>query len=117
MRYIESSRVLELTARNISALLAKLDDQLSSRILLCPAGAVMVRAVEDTVVGGDEAATRVAATSEGVVTLTRRELQHLSTPGASTVVGPFTVRSVPDDAHYLNRAPGVIYMPESGETR
>lgn len=117
MRFIERSGVLELTARNITALLAKLDDQLSARILLCPTGAVMVRAVEDTGFGGGDSATQFAATAEGVVTLTRRELQHLSTPGASTVVGPFTVRSVPDDAHYLNRAPGVIYMPESAETR
>lgn len=113
MRYRKDSGVVELTVRNITALLAKLDDQLSARTLVSPAGDLMVRAVENAAARGSETATE-AAGCEGVLTLTRRELQHLSTLGAAIEVGWFTVRSVPDDKHYRNRAPGVIYMPESG---
>jgi len=111
--YIEDGRVVELTARNIAALLAKLDDALSVRTLVSGAGDVMVRAVEDAAARGDESATR-AAGSEGVVLLTREELHCLAAPGATVVVAGFTVRSVPDAAHYSHRAPGVVYMPGSG---
>lgn len=113
MKYIEDGRIVELTARNVAALLAKLDDRLSARALLSPEGDVMVRAVEDAEARGNEVAAE-AAGAEGVVTLTREELRCLSTPGAAIAVGPFTVRSVPDDAHYRSRPPGAIYMPESG---
>ena len=73
----------------------------------------MVRAVEDVAARGSEAAT-LAAGSEGIVTLTRDELHELAAPGATVVVAGYTVQSVPDDAHYRDRAPGTVYMPESG---
>lgn len=113
MRYRKDSGVVELSVRNITALLAKLDDHLSARTLVSPAGDLMVRAVENAAARGSETATE-AASYEGVLTLTGVELQHLSTLGAAIVVGSFAVRSVPDDKHCRNRAPGAIYMPESG---
>lgn len=53
MRYISDDRlpVLELSRRNLEALLAKLDDPASARTLLSPGGpgdpVIAVRAVED----------------------------------------------------------------------
>lgn len=113
MQYIEDGHVVELTARNVTALLAKLDDSLSSRTLMSGAGDLIVRAAEDVAARGCETATR-AAGSEGVVILTREELHCLAVPGAAVVVAGFTVRSVPDAAHYSHRAPGEVYMPELG---
>ena len=112
VKYIENGGVLELTARNITTLLAKLDDHLSARTLIAPEG-LMVRAVEDAAVRGSEAAV-LAAGSEGVVALTRDELHQLATPGSTLVIAGYRVQSVPDDAHYRDRAPGEVYMPESG---
>lgn len=113
MKYIENRRVVELTARNVAALQAKLDDHLSARALISPDGNVLVRAVENAAVRGTDTAA-LAAGSEGVVTLTREELLRLAIPGTTAVVAGYTVRSVPDDAHYRDRAPGAVYMPESG---
>lgn len=67
MRFIEGEvPTVELTRRNLTTLLAKLDDPLSHRTLLCPDSKVYVKAVED-------------------------------------------------QEHYAERAPGIIYMPSSGE--
>lgn len=46
VKYIEDGRIVELTARNITALLAKLDDRLSARTLQSPCRQVLVRAVD-----------------------------------------------------------------------
>jgi hypothetical protein len=111
VKYIKKGQIVELTVRNITALLAKLDDRVSARTLISPAGDVIVRAVEGDAARGGEAVTR-AVTSEGVVMLTRDELWRLATPGATVMVAGFTVRSVADEAHYGDRAPGQVYMPE-----
>ena len=58
--------LLELTRRNLEALLAKLDDPVSQRVLIDPDHTIAVRAVED-------------------------------------------------EEHYLDRMPGVVFMPSSGE--
>lgn len=113
MKYIDEGRVVELTDRNITALLAKLDDHLSARTLISPAGDVIVRAIENDAAGGGVAAIE-AVSSEKIVVLTRDELWHLTTPGAALMTAGFTIRSVPNDAHYADRTPGEVYMPESG---
>lgn len=113
MKYFDEGQVVELTDRNVTALLAKLDDRLSARTLISPDGDVIVRAMENGATGGNEAATQ-AVGSEGVVLLTRDELWHLTTPGATLTTAGFTIRSVPNEAHYTDRAPGEVYMPESG---
>lgn len=113
VKYIEEGRIVELTARNIAALLAKLDDRLSARTLQSPCRQLLVRAVQDD---GERGGTdRVgAAGSEGVVQLTREELWSLATTEGTTIaVAGFTVRSVPDSAHYSERDAGAVYMPES----
>lgn len=73
MKYIDDSAygdfpTVELTRRNLQALLDKLDDPNSNR----------------TLIDGDR---RVA------------------------------VRSVEDDEHYADRAPGTVFMPSTGEYR
>ena len=68
-RHEDGSFHLELTRRNLTALLAKLDDPLSARTL-----------------------TKFGETGEYIV-----------------------VKAVEDEEHYANRAPGVVYMPSSGE--
>lgn len=112
MKYIEDRSILELTARNITTLLAKLDDHLSVRTLISPEG-LMVRAVESAAARGTKTA-ELAARSEGVVIVTRDELHRLVIPGATVEVAGCTVQSVPDEAHYHDRAPGAVFMPESG---
>lgn len=50
MKFIESEGdypIVELTRRNLTGLLAKLDDPLSARSLIDPDRRIMVRAVED----------------------------------------------------------------------
>lgn len=50
MKYIEIEGdypIVELTRRNLTALLAKLDDPLSSRVLIDSEDLIAVRAVED----------------------------------------------------------------------
>lgn len=52
MRHVEPTaampvRVVELTRRNLTALLEKLDDPCSARTLISPDGLVAVKAVED----------------------------------------------------------------------
>lgn len=113
VKFIETRRIIELTERNITALLAKLGDPLSARMLISPDGGMAVRAVEDDATRNDEAAAP-ACSVEGIVMLTRDELWSLTVPGATVMVGGFTVRSVPDLAHYEDRRPGHVYMPESG---
>ncbi|MGV0680337.1 hypothetical protein ABQE62_29435 [Mycolicibacterium fortuitum] len=116
-------RVIELTRRNLQALLAKLDDPLSARALVHPDDKILVRAVESSGDRGD-AVAQAALAAEGVVELTRDELQTLvagldnSIPGETDMPvshGAIVVRAVDDDAHYRNRAPGVVWMPSSGE--
>ena len=112
MKYIDDDRVVEMTARNITTLLAKLDDHLSARTLISPEG-LMVRAVEDAAARGSDTAA-LADGSGGAVALTREELHQLAIPGATLAVVGYTVQSVPDNDHYRDRAPGAVYMPESG---
>ncbi|WP_396911360.1 hypothetical protein [Mycolicibacterium sp.] len=126
MRYIGIHRaggVVELTRRNLQTLLAKLDDPLSLRALVDPDDNILIRAVESSDVRGGPAA-QAALAAEGVVELTRDELQVLvaaldnppaSTAERSVVQGAITVRAVDDDAHYRNRVPGAVWMPSSGE--
>lgn len=115
--------VVELTCRNLQALLAKLDDPLSARALVDPDDKILVRAVESSGDRGD-AVAQAALAAEGVVELTRDELQTLiagldnPTSGETDMrvsQGAIVVRAVDDDAHYRNRAPGVVWMPTSGE--
>lgn len=40
-----------------------------------------------------------------------------ATEGATVTVGTVTVVAAPDPAHYKTRAPGVVFMPSTGETR
>ena len=115
MKYIEQGRIVELTARNVTALLAKLDDPFSARTLVSPDGQMMVRSVADESARGGENATESVG-SEGVVMLTREELWHLTTPGATVMAAGYRVLSVPDEAHYGDRAPGEVYIPKSGES-
>ncbi len=72
MRYIAKTEagmpMLELSRRNLQALLDKLDDPKSARMLVDPDRLIAVVAVED-------------------------------------------------DEHYSDRAPGVVFMPSSGEIR
>lgn len=69
-KFVENSaggpHVLELSRRNLEVLLAKLEDPLSAKSLLCPDAKIYVCAVEN-------------------------------------------------EAHYSDRAPGVVYMPTKGE--
>jgi hypothetical protein len=109
-----SNRTLELTQRNITALLAKLDDPLSARMLRSPCQEIIARAVEDADVGSAE--LKQSRASEGVVELTRSDLHELlETVGATVDYAGITVRSVPDSAHYGDRPPGGVFMPSSGE--
>lgn len=126
MKYIDNESgccVVELTRRNLQALLAKLDDPLSTRASVDPDDKILVRAVESTGDRGD-AVTQAALATEGVVELTRDELQTLMaglddpTSGNSDMPvsqGAITVRAVEDAAHYRDRAPGLVWMPTSGE--
>lgn len=110
MEWIETTRTLELTARNINALTAKLDDPESARMLRSGCGQATVHAVET--VTADKA---TAAAAEGVVTVTRAQLAELTVEGATVTVAGITVVSVPDAAHYSRRPSGVVLMPTTGE--
>lgn len=126
MKYVDNENgccVVELTRRNLLALLAKLDDPLSARALIDPDDKILVRAVESSGDRGD-AVAQAALVAEGVVELTRDELQTLvaglEDPTSGNIdmpvsQGTIVVRAVDDDAHYRNRAPGVVWMPSSGE--
>lgn len=74
MRYLHGNNppVLELSRRNLQALLDKLDDPLSVRTLASPGW-----------------------------------------PGEPVI----HVKAVEDEEHYSDRAPGVVYMPSTGEIR
>lgn len=126
MKYVDYENgcsVVELTRRNLRALLAKLDDPLSARALVDPDDKILVRAVESSVDRGD-AVAQAALAAEGVVELTRGELQMLvaalndPTSGDTEMPvsqGAIVVRAVADAAHYRDRAPGAVWMPTSGE--
>lgn len=126
MKYIDNESgcsVVELTRRNLLSLLAKLDDPISARALIDPDDKILVRAVESADDRGD-AVAQAALAAEGVVELTRDELQTLMvgldnpTSGktdSSVSRGAIVVRAVDDDAHYRSRAPGVVWMPTRGE--
>lgn len=124
MKYINDEggfAVVELTRRNLRVLLAKLDDPRSARALIDPDDKLLVRAVETTHDRGDPASQAAAAT-EGVIELTRSELRILlagldcPSPGQEVVVvGGLRVRAVDNDVHYRERAPGVVWMPSTGE--
>lgn len=110
MKWIPGTSTLELTARNVTALLDKLDDPLSARSLVSPCRFVKVTAVETA--GAGE-----SVVGPGTMPLTRSQLEELRTEGAAVKFGGVTVVSVPDAAHYSDRRPGTVYMPSSGETR
>lgn len=70
MKYIENEGdypILELTRRNLQALLDKLDDPLSNRTLTDPDRQIMVRAVEDQEHYADRAPGPVYMPSTGEV--------------------------------------------------
>lgn len=110
MKWIPGTSTLELTARNVTALLDKLNDPMSQRTLITPCRFLAVTAVETP-----GAAEAVAA--PGSLPLTRAQLRTLSTEGQTVRVGAVTVVSVPDAAHYSDRPAGPVYMPSSGEIR
>lgn len=110
MKWIPSSSTLELTNRNVTALLDKLDDPLSARSLVSPCRFLQVTAVATP--GAAE-----AVISAGALPLTKAQLETLRAEGQTVRVGAVTVVSVPDAAHYSDRAAGTVYMPSSGETR
>lgn len=112
MKWIQTTKTLELTARNISALTDKLHDPLSARALGSPCGKIMVRAVEDADTNEAD-----AMATEGVIILTRSQLVELATEGAAVAVAGIAVTSVPDAAHYSRRPSGIVAMPSSGEVR
>lgn len=109
MKYDPDTHRLELTNRNITSLLDKLDDPESARAIGSPCGRVTVRAVEDS----DRTSTD---TSGGVVTVSRGELGEMLA-GATVVVGGISVIPVPDAAHYSRRPAGDVLMPSTGEWR
>lgn len=110
MKWIPDTKTLELTARNIAALTAKLDDPASARMLQSGDGKATVHAVETTI-----AEKSAAAAAEGIVIVTRAQLAELAVEGATVTVDGITVRSVPDAAHYSSRPSGIVVMPSSGE--
>lgn len=110
MKWIPSSSTLELTNRNVTALLDKLDDPLSARSLVSPC-----RFLQVTAVATPGAAESVIA--PGTLPLTKAQLETLRTEGQTLRVGAVTVVSVPDAAHYANRPAGRVFMPSSGEIR
>lgn len=126
MKFIDGEngcRVVELTRRNLLALLAKLDDPLSARALIDRDDKILVRAIESSGDRGN-AIAQAALAAEGVVELTRDELQTLvasldkATSGKTNTAvsqGAIVVRAVDDAAHYRDRAPGVVWMPSRGE--
>jgi hypothetical protein len=112
MKWIAESRTLELSERNSLALLRKLDDPLSARMLRSPCQEMIAHAVEDT----DAAADPAAVAAEGVVEVTRSQLRKLlDNVGATVDFAGIRVVAVPDSDHYGERAPGEIFMPTSGE--
>ncbi|MDH6245497.1 hypothetical protein [Mycobacterium sp. OTB74] len=123
MKWIADTRTVELTERNLSALLAKLDDPASVRTLVSPCRALAVHAIEDGADPDAAAAETLACLTatrrvpvEPVVVLCRSQLAAL----AGTVCGALSasgvcVVSVPDSAHYKDRNPGPVVMPTSGE--
>lgn len=124
VKYISAENgrpVIELTRRNVSALLAKLDDPLSSRSLIDGEGRILVRAIEEEDRAGGEMAP--ARLSEGVLELTRRDLEGLlaalDQPGLATSIlgggAGIVVRAVEDGAHYRDRPPGRVWLPSRGQ--
>lgn len=110
MKWIEGTRTLELTARNITALMDKLDDPLSARSLRSGCGSIMVTATESPGAAEDVAAP-------DTLPLTRKQLAELAVEGAEVRVAGITVVAVPDAAHYSDRPAGAVFMPSSGKFR
>ena len=109
MEWIEDSKTLALTRRNIATLTAKFDDPASSCMIRSGNGAATVHAV-------DTARTKAAA-AKAVVTVTRAQLAELAVEGSSVTVAGITVVSVPDVAHYGTRPAGAVVMPTGGNRR
>lgn len=92
MKYIEAAKspyalpTIELTRRNLSVLLEKLDDPASLRTVAKDGYAVT--AVED---------------------------EFLPTPELTLIADGHAVTAVEDEAHYADRAPGSMYMPTADE--
>jgi hypothetical protein len=124
MKYLDGNGalpIMELTRRNLETLLRKLDDPLSARGLIDPDDRILVRAVE-TIDERGTSARQAAAATEGVIELARVELQTLlaglespDTREGTVIVYGVTIRAVTNDAHYRGRAPGVVWMPSTGE--
>lgn len=112
MKWIPEQRILELTSRNIEALLDKLDDPASHRTLQSPCRQVAVHSVELR----DADAVEAAAGQQHVVTVTRSDLENLSM-GQSISTGSVRVKPVRDSAHYCDRPSGPIYMPTEKKWR
>ncbi len=124
MKYISAENgrpVIELTRRNISALLAKISDPLSSRSLIDGQGRILVSEIVEQDRTDDQAAR--ALLSEGVLELTRQDLEGLlaalNQPGLATSIlsggAGIVVRAVEDDAHYHDRPPGRVWLPSRGQ--
>jgi hypothetical protein len=84
---------------------------------------ILVGAIETAVNRGDAIVQRAAA-AEGVVELTRSELQTLLTAldalthvetTVSIAGDAILVRAVENAIHYRGRAPGTAWMPSTGE--
>lgn len=112
---------LELTRRNLTILLEKLDDPLSGKRLICPGNCVEVVAVED---GGMKwVAGNGRKYGRPTLELSRDILQSLlaklddpnSTRRLICPGNAVEVKAVEDDEHYSDREPGAMYMPSKGE--
>lgn len=92
MKYIQAADspyelpTVELTRRNLTTLLAKLDDARSQRTLIDGEHTVAVHAVEED--------------------------DPVLVDGPTNVA----VKAVEDEEHYANRPPGEVYMPSEGRS-
>ena len=102
MKYDVQTRTLELTERNVRALLDKLADPLSVRILA--KDGMFVQAVFGKQ-GFDP--------ERPMLFLNRENLESLLA-GRGLDVGGNLVMMVSDETHYFDRAPGVVFMPSEG---
>ncbi len=124
MKYIPAGEedpvaIVELTRRNLTVLLAKLDDSASRRAIIDGEQRVMVHAVEDA---SDPAIVTGQSGSFPIVVINREQLENLvlalDDPDAEKTVWyenyPIKVRAVEDEAHYADRPPGEMLLPSSG---
>lgn len=117
MKWTPENQTVELTERNVAALTTKLDDPLSVRTLVSPCGLIAVQAVE--VDRSAPPSAGLGGPMRGVVqtlVLTRAALRTLAVVGSEVMIDQVRAVSVADAEHYIDRAPGPVFMPSTGET-